>query len=139
MRKLTYFAVIEPSNDGGYGVYFPDLSGCTSYGKNFDEAVRMAKEALGLHIYAMEKDNELVPEPSPLYKLNIDPETVSGYAITPINIFPDMVKNEIDNRAVRTNVTLPAWLKELAEERKVNFSQLLQSSLKEYLNVEANS
>jgi post-segregation antitoxin (ccd killing protein) len=36
--------------------------------------------------------------------------------------------------AVRTNVMLPAWLKELAEERKVNYSQVLETALKEMLN-----
>lgn len=28
MRKLTYLAVLEPSSDNGYGVYFPDIPGC---------------------------------------------------------------------------------------------------------------
>ncbi|MCL2215827.1 MAG: hypothetical protein FWB91_02280 [Defluviitaleaceae bacterium] len=46
-----------------------------------------------------------------------------------------MVKNQMDNRAVRTNTTLPAWLKELAEERGVNFSHLLQTSIKEHLGL----
>lgn len=30
MRKLTYLAVFEPSDDG-YGVYFPDLPGCITW------------------------------------------------------------------------------------------------------------
>ena len=54
MRKLTYFAVFEPSPEG-YGVYFPDLPGCVSLGRDFEQAQRNAGEALGLHIYGMEK------------------------------------------------------------------------------------
>ena len=38
MRKLTYFAIFEPNGNGGYGVYFPDILGCTSYGDNYDIA-----------------------------------------------------------------------------------------------------
>ncbi len=136
MRKLTYFAVFEPSNDGGYGVYFPDLLGCTSYGKNFDEAEKMAKEALGLHIYTMEKDDTEIPKPSSPHQLDIDIETATGYIISPIKIYPDIIKNEMDNKAVKTNLTIPAWLKELAEEQNVNYSQLLQTALKEYLQIE---
>ena len=49
---------------------------------------------------------------------------------TKVTIYPDL-----NNKAVKTNVTIPAWLKELAEEKGVNFSQLLQTSLREYLNV----
>jgi predicted RNase H-like HicB family nuclease len=135
MRKSTYFAVFEPSSDGGYGVYFPDLPGCVSYGATYDEAEAMAKEALELHLYGMEKDSDEIPAPSEPGKLVIDPETTSGYLVSQITIFPDVVKNELDNRAVRTNITIPAWLKELAELKKVNFSQLFTAALKEYLSV----
>ena len=48
MRKLTYFAVFEPNGQGGYGVYFPDVMGCTSFGEGFSHAQAMAREALGL-------------------------------------------------------------------------------------------
>jgi predicted RNase H-like HicB family nuclease len=135
MRKSTYFAVFEPSNDGGYGVYFPDLPGCISYGATYEEAEVMAKEALELHLYGMEKDGDEIPAPSEPSKLVIEPETSSGYLVSQITIFPDVVKNTLDNRAVRTNITIPAWLKELAEIKQVNFSQLFTAALKEYLSV----
>ena len=35
-------------------------------------------------------------------------------------------------------LTIPKWLNDLAESRKVNFSQLLQSALKHYLGVETH-
>lgn len=135
MRKLTYFAVFELSEDGGYGVYFPDLPGCASYGKTFEEAEKMAIEALGLHIYGMEKDKDELPVSNAPHLLEIDQETAQGYIIAPITIYPDVVKNDIDNRAVKTNITLPAWLKEIAEENNVNYSQLMQAALKEYLRI----
>jgi predicted RNase H-like HicB family nuclease len=62
MRKLTYLAVFEPI-ETGYSVYFPDLPGCISYGENFNEALIQATEALGLHIYGMEKDGDVIPVP----------------------------------------------------------------------------
>lgn len=130
MRKITYLAVLEPDN-GGYGVFFPDLPGCVSYGNNLEEAQINAKEALELHVYGLEKESEKLPEPSK----NLDSELCSGNYVAPITVFPDMVKNEMDNRRVKTNVTIPAWLKDLAEEAGVNYSKLLESSLIDYLSL----
>ena len=136
MLKFTYFAVFEPNSDGGYGVYFPDLPGCISVGNDFEHAQTMAKEALGLHLYGMEKDGDDIPWPTKdPAKLEIYEETAQGYLLSSVVIYPDLVKDRLDNRAVKTNTTLPAWLKELAEEQGVNFSQLLQTSLKDYLGL----
>jgi predicted RNase H-like HicB family nuclease len=132
LRKVTYFAVFEPSTDGTFGVYFPDLPGCVSMGNNFEHAQKMAEEALGLHLWGMEKDHEELPKPLQPPFADMPDRAI----IVPITVFPDIVKNEMDNRAVKTNITLPAWLKELAENKGVNFSQITQAALKEYLGVE---
>ena len=138
MRSITYFAVFEPNGKGGYGIYFPDLLGCTSYGQDFKHAQVMAKEALAFHIYEMEKDGDVLPAPTvDAGLLDIEPETREGYVVSDVTVFPDMVKNQLDNRAVKTNTTLPAWLKELAESQNVNFSHVLQAALKEQLGLSA--
>ena len=98
MHKLTYFAVFEPNSTGGYGVYFPDILGCTSYGEDIDKAQEMAHEALGIHLYEMEKDGDDIPMPTTdPAKLEIEPETNSGYVISSISVFPDLVKSQLDN------------------------------------------
>ena len=61
MRKITYLAIFEPVENGAYSVYFPNVLGCVSYGKSFEEAQAMAQEALELHIYGMEKDGNELP------------------------------------------------------------------------------
>lgn len=132
MRKITYLAVFEPV-ETGYSVYFPDLPGCVSYGENFEEAQRQAADALGLHIYGMEKDGDEIPDPSKV--LQVDPETAAGYLVSPVTVFPDIVKNELDNRAVKTNLTIPAWLKDMAEAQGVNYSKVFQTALMEYLGI----
>ena len=132
MRKLTYLAVFEPLEQG-YSVYFPDLPGCASHGDSFDEALREAGDALALHIYGLEKDGDSIPEPS--VSPALDPSTAAGYLIAPVSVFPDLVRNELDNRAVKTNLTIPSWLKEIAEEEGVNYSKLLQAALIDYLGL----
>lgn len=130
MRKLTYLAVLEPSSDG-YGVYFPDLPGCISFGKDIEEAQQMAREALELHVYGMEKDGDHLPAPSK----TLSKEEVEDGIMTAVTVLPDLVKNDMENRRVKTNVTIPAWLKDAAESRHVNYSKLLEAALIDYLNV----
>ncbi|MDR3171585.1 MAG: type II toxin-antitoxin system HicB family antitoxin [Treponema sp.] len=134
MRKVTYIAVFEPIPVGGYSVYFPDVPGCISCGDNLTYAHAMASEALGLHLYALEKKGE--PFPPAAETPSIERETAEGFLVSPVTVYPDIVKNDLDNRAVKTNVTLPAWLKELAEERGVNYSKLFQAALMDYLNIQ---
>lgn len=73
-----------------------------------------------------------IPDPSPA----ISPDDNDGCIVSPVTIFPDLVRNEMRNRRVKTNVAIPSWLKELAEANDVNYSRLLEVSLIEYLNVQ---
>lgn len=132
MNKLSYLAVFEPCG-AGYSVYFPDLPGCVSYGETFDDAQREAADALGLHLYGMEKDGDQIPEPS--RNPEIAPETAPGYLVSPVTVFPELVRNELDNRRAKTNVTLPIWLKDVAEQEGVNYSRLLETALLDYLHI----
>jgi len=40
-----------------------------------------------------------------------------------------------DNERIKTNITLPAWLKRIAEEHKINYSRLLEAALIDYLQI----
>ena len=42
---MFYVAKIT-QNNGGYSVAFPDIPGCTAEGKDMNEALKMAKDAL---------------------------------------------------------------------------------------------
>lgn len=130
MRKVTYLAVLEPS-DTGYGVFYPDLPGCITVGETIQQASENAKEALELHFYGMEKDNDPIPAASE----KLDANDIKNCLVVPITIYPDLVKQKMDNRKVKTNCTLPAWLKNIAEENKVNYSQLLETSIMDYLGI----
>ena len=130
MRKLTYFAIFEPTNTG-YSVMFPDFPGCISVGNDFNHALKMAKEALSLHFWGMEKDNDEIP----IQTLPPFEDMEKGDIVVSIEIFPDMFKEHMDNKAIKKTLTIPFWLNERAEAEGINFSQLLQRSLKEYLGI----
>jgi predicted RNase H-like HicB family nuclease len=134
LRTLTYLAAFETTPDkNSYSAFFPDLPGCISVGATFEETRRHAAEALELHIYGMEKDGDELPVPSDAKEIN--PEEIEGCIISPVTVYPDLFRHEMDNRAVRTNTTIPAWLKELAEANGINYSQVLTSALMEMLGV----
>ncbi len=61
--KLTYAVVIEQTPNN-YGAYAPDVPGCVSTGKTWDEMQAMIREALVFHIEALLDDGEPLPEPT---------------------------------------------------------------------------
>lgn len=131
MQNLTYLAVFEPSTDGTYSIYFPDLPGCVSVGDNLEDALRMASEAASLHVYSLECDNEEIPTPS----MSLSKEDTEGNVIMPVTIHPDLFRIKKDNERIKTNITIPAWPKRIAEEQKINYSRLLESALIDYLQL----
>ncbi|MCL2556906.1 MAG: type II toxin-antitoxin system HicB family antitoxin [Treponema sp.] len=129
MKKFTYLAVFEKS-ETGFGVYFPDVPGCISCGDDFDHALRMAKEALGLHLYGMERDGDSMPE-----RTDAMPEIGPGDLAVSVSVYPDLVREEIRSRREKTTITIPRWLKIEAEAEGLNFSRLLEAALKERLGI----
>ena len=96
-----YPAIVEQAKDG-FGVYFPDLPGCTSAGASVQEAARNAEEALQAHIDLTAEHGETLPDPSALDGLAIDPDVVEVARI--------LVRAEMPGRSVRVNITLPEEL-----------------------------
>ena len=131
MLNMTYLAILESAEDGGYGISFPDLPGCFSFGENLAEAQQMAAEAASLHVYGLECDGEKIPTPS----VSLPQEMTEGMVVMPVTIHPDLYRRKRDNERIKTNITLPAWLKRIAEDQKVNYSRLLESALIEYLQI----
>ena len=130
MRKLTYLAVFETDENPGISLYFPDVPGCVSCGDDFDHAMLMAKDALALHIYGIEKDGETAP-----IRTDRVPKTGAGSIVVPVTIYPDVVKDEINSRRVKTTITIPYWLKSAAEAEGLNYSRLLENAIKEALGL----
>lgn len=116
-------------DDDGISIEFPDLPGCLPCAQTSEEAFRNAKEALGLHLFGMEQDGDVIPEPTPVRELK--PE--DGAVITMVEVFMPSVRDRINNKVVKKTLTLPSWLNREAEAANVNFSLVLQEGLKRYL------
>ena len=60
--KLQY-AVVYEQTPNNYSAYPPDLPGCISTGKTWEDIQEMIREAISLYIEAMVEDGEPVPKP----------------------------------------------------------------------------
>ena len=131
MDTYIFPAIFEPCEEGGYFINFPDLPGCMTQGENLKDAMYMAKDVLELYMYNLEEDNEDIPTPSN----PTDIKFTKGSFIVPIEAYMPLIRSQIANKAIKKTLTIPYWLNIIAEDKKVNFSQLLQAALKEHLKI----
>ena len=129
--KYVYPAVFTYEDGYEIAVTFPDLPGCATSGADEPEALEMAKDALGGHIWCLEKDGDDIPAPSLL--CDIEPESNEQTVL--IDVYMPTVRLSQENRAVNRTVTLPAWLNAAALSKGINFSQALQSTLMNELGI----
>ena len=125
------FPAIFTYEDDGISITFPDLPGCLPCAVNEIEAVKNAKEALGLHLFGMEQDNEVIPKPSKIADLKMQKKS----AAVLIEVFMPSIRDAAINKSIKKTLTIPAWLNYKAEAANVNFSKLLQESLISYLKL----
>ena len=112
-------------------VEVPDLDILTE-GKDMNDAIDMARDAIELKCVSMEDANEVIPSPSDLNLLNAtsgtfadDGETIISF----VDIDSTEYRKKIDTKTVRRNVALPSWLNYEADKAGVNVSRILQEAL----------
>jgi predicted RNase H-like HicB family nuclease len=60
---MSYLVVIE-KGENSFGAYVPDLPGCAVVGETREEALRLIREAVELHVSALREQGDRVPEPA---------------------------------------------------------------------------
>jgi predicted RNase H-like HicB family nuclease len=123
--------MFESANDG-ITISFPDLPGAISCADTEEEAVSMARDALGAWIIANEDLGNDIPAPSRLSDVTCN----AGQSICLIEAWLPIFREEERKGSVKKNVTVPIWLNALAEKKRLNFSQILQAGLKNTLGIQ---
>lgn len=125
--KLTYPACFYPceQKNGAYTVEVPDLPGCVSEGDSLADAILMATDAASGWVLDELEDGKSAPAASPLESIVPD----SGGFVNMLVLDMDTYAEKYGEKAVRKNLTIPAWLNTFAEKNDINFSQVLQDSL----------
>ena len=127
-----YWALFDYDDDG-ISVEFPDLPGCLTCGETADEAYIMAKDALQIHLFSMENDNDDIPEPTRLHDLIHKAE--NNQAFIDIQIYMPPFRDAMENKVIKKTLTIPKWLNDHAIKENINFSHVLQEALKSSLGI----
>lgn len=127
--KAVYPVVFTKLEDG-YMAYVPDME-INTQGDDLPEAIAMARDAIGLMGIDMEDDHKGVPSPSAMEAVPHEP----GEIVSMVDIDFDVYRRAQERRAVRRNVTLPAWLDAAAAKAGINVSAVLQDALKQELQL----
>lgn len=59
-KIYKYTALFEPAEEGGYIVYIPALPGCVTQGDSFEEAQKMAQDAVKGYLAVLREDGSMV-------------------------------------------------------------------------------
>jgi predicted RNase H-like HicB family nuclease len=62
---MRYAIVIEKAA-GNYSAYIPDLPGCVTVGDSVEELLENMREAVAMHLEAIQEDGLPIPEPKTL-------------------------------------------------------------------------
>jgi predicted RNase H-like HicB family nuclease len=125
--KEVYPIIISKEKDGLY-VSIPDFDIATQ-GVDLADAIAMARDAIGVMGIDIEDSGKELPKPNTKkYKTN------ENDIVTLVDVDFKEYRRKNDNRAVKKNCTLPAWLCKEAEDAGINFSKVLQDALQNLLN-----
>ena len=98
-----YAAVMEQTDAGGFGVWFPDFPGCIAHAEDALTAVQGARKALARRLQVMEESGERAPQPTPAEAVEL-PDVPSYVFLVEADI------PEAKTAYLRLNVTLPEAL-----------------------------
>ena len=125
--KYTYTAVLTPTGEGNrYFARVPDLPSCITTGENLADTIDMITDAAsGWLVVAEDKDMPIAP---PTDQKDIPHEENAVLSIIAVDTLA--YRAETDTKAVRKNVSIPAWMARMADKRNINCSQVLQDALR---------
>lgn len=126
--KLVYPIILTPYEDhsGGYVVTAPDMPGLVTGGDNLAEALDMARDAASGWVLTELEDGRDVPHASNI--ADVTPDEPDGI-VSLISLDMDAYAEKYGKKAVRKNVTIPAWLDTFGERHNINYSQVLREGL----------
>ena len=127
--KVAY-PIIMSKGEKFIVVYVPDFD-INTQGVDYADAIRMARDAIGLMGIDMQDDGEIPPTPTDANKVKNE----QGDIVSLVDVDFDEYRRKNDLRVVKKNCTIPAWLNYEAENAKVNFSALLTKAIKDELHI----
>lgn len=141
--KVTY-PVIFTDVETNILIEVPDLQILTESNEegkkkgSMADAIMMARDAIGISCIEAEDNGKEFIEPSLFSQIDVTKGTFADAGVGVVSLVDvdlDVYRRKVDNKVVRTNVTLPNWLKQEAERAGINVSKVLQEALMSKLGV----
>ena len=133
--RIVYPVIFSRTNDekDTYLVEVPDIKGYTE-GYGLPDAIKMARDYIGGHCYEMADED--VPKPSSMDDVDLSKAEFGDEEsfVSLVDVDLDSYRRKMWNKAVRRNVSIPAWLDKAATEEHINVSRVLQEALMQKLN-----
>ena len=133
----TVYPTILTKVDDGFLVEVPDLDILTE-GSDLNNAIYMARDAIGLKGITLQDMGEAIPDASPIGAIDPEKGTFAedgAGLVTLVDIDFDAYRRRVDQKMVRRNVTLPSWMDAEATAAHINVSRVLQDALRDQLSV----
>ena len=128
--KYAYTAVFTPNEDKTkYYIRIPDLPSCITTGNSLEDAVEQITDAAGGWLTVAEDEGLEIAPPTPQKDIQHTDEDI----LSLISVDTIAYRAATDTHAVRKNVSIPAWMSNLADKRGINYSQVLQDGLRAML------
>lgn len=124
--KLVYPAIFRPCKQkDGYTVEVPDLPGCVTEGNSLADAILMGEDAASGWVLDELENGKPAPSASSSQDIHVEPGEFVNLLVLDIDSYAE----KYGNKAVRKNLTIPAWLNTFAESNQINFSKVLTEAL----------
>lgn len=124
--KYIYTASFTPIEDsGGYYARVPDLPGCITTGRDLYDAISQITDAASAWLSFAEDEALAIPAATPQAQL-----LVEGAVYSLIQVDTIAYRALTDTHTVHKNISLPAWMANMADKHRVDCSQLLQEALR---------
>jgi len=128
--KYIYTAVFSFSDEDKVYARVPDLPGCITTGSDLQDAIDQITDAASGWLVVAEDEDLDIAAPTPQEAIPHE----DGDALSLISVDTLEYRALTDNRAVRKNVSMPAWMSYMADKKGINCSQVLQEGLRLKLN-----
>ena len=128
--KYIYTAAFKTGEDGKIFARVPDLKGCITTAEDLATAIDMITDAASVWLVVAEDEGLEIAKATPQDQMNVEADEV----LSLIKVDTIRYRAATDTKAVRKNVSLPAWMASLAEKRGINCSKVLQDGLMSILD-----
>ena len=136
--SVTRYVVVVDGKPGTYGMYVPDMPGCTSMGNTIAELLVNAQEALQLWAEDVLASKERLPKPRSIEAIREDAEVTRDLAEGGVLAFVPLVIET--GRPAKANLSLDAGLlaaiDDAAAARGLTRSAFLASAAREKIAAE---